>query len=362
VFVLRFSSGRTLKVQNGTVVTAEDFLGLGSKATDKAFAEVAKHPTDPRILGLKNLCGSAWSAPAPDGSPRKIEPGRSITLVDGLRIHFGSAVSTIREEPGGFVLGSPSGPGILLKPGRRLIASDVMRIRGAPGDPAAQVASHPTNPTRLGLKNLSGLSWSAVVPDGGVRSIEPGKSIELEHGTKLDFGFINAEIQPVTLRAWSKGRAGIQTWLPKSSHPWARWAVVSKRGILLVALIPLLAGGWFAMRFGFLNSGAKLGVSRWDAAAVARLDPVKTAELAALIQSEYERLPPAPSYALPRGSGAVGSAVPSGTPSTPAATAAAPVGAPDAGPVSIPSWGGSNPPASTSSDPPAPSLGSRSPP
>jgi hypothetical protein len=259
VFVIRFSSGRALKVQDGTVVTAEDFLGLGSSGTGKGFAEVTKHPNDPRILGLKNLCGSAWLAPAPGGGPRKIEPGKSVTLSGGLRIHFGSAVGTIREGPGGFALSPSVGSGIPLRAGLSLTASDVMGMRTAhSGDPAAQVARHPNDATLLGLRNLTSQSWSAVVPDGGLRRIEPGKTIKLAPGTRIDFGFISGEIEAIAPAAQAKSVGGIQSWLAKSLTA-LHGRPVAALSILLVVLIPLLAVGWFALRGSSNRAGSSKG-------------------------------------------------------------------------------------------------------
>jgi hypothetical protein len=46
---------------------------------------------------LKNLSPAAWSATMPDGSARHIEPGRSIQLVAGVRLHFGPLEGEIRR-------------------------------------------------------------------------------------------------------------------------------------------------------------------------------------------------------------------------------------------------------------------------
>ena len=51
-----------------------------------------------------------------------------------------------------------------------------------------EVARHPTDATRWGLKNLSGESWSATTSDGSVREIGPGKSLSIAPGTRIHFG------------------------------------------------------------------------------------------------------------------------------------------------------------------------------
>jgi eukaryotic-like serine/threonine-protein kinase len=59
-------------------------------------AEVARHPTDASIWGLKNLGSEKWVATTPDGKARDIEPGRSVTLAVGTRIGFGKTEGEIR--------------------------------------------------------------------------------------------------------------------------------------------------------------------------------------------------------------------------------------------------------------------------
>lgn len=56
----------------------------------KEVAIVNSHPTNPNIKGLKNLSGQKWIATMPDGTTREIEPGNSLTLRAGTRLHFGS--------------------------------------------------------------------------------------------------------------------------------------------------------------------------------------------------------------------------------------------------------------------------------
>ncbi len=60
------------------------------------IAEVSRHPSDPRIWGLKNLSPDVWTAVAPAGEIRTVEPGRSMTLAACVRIQFGSGEGEIR--------------------------------------------------------------------------------------------------------------------------------------------------------------------------------------------------------------------------------------------------------------------------
>jgi DNA-binding helix-hairpin-helix protein with protein kinase domain len=51
--------------------------------------EVAQHPQNPAIWGLKNMTSAPWNVTMPDGSSRTVDPGRSVSLAPGVKIHFG---------------------------------------------------------------------------------------------------------------------------------------------------------------------------------------------------------------------------------------------------------------------------------
>lgn len=59
-------------------------------------AEVNRHPSNPSIWGLKNLSSNRWVATAKDGSLKDIDPGKSITLSEGVKIDFGSRMGEVR--------------------------------------------------------------------------------------------------------------------------------------------------------------------------------------------------------------------------------------------------------------------------
>jgi len=63
------------------------------------------------------------------------------------------------------------------------------------GASAAEIVRHPTNPEMLGLKNLTAKSWSATTPNNAALTVDPGKTLRLERGTKIDFGIIQGEIR-----------------------------------------------------------------------------------------------------------------------------------------------------------------------
>jgi DNA-binding helix-hairpin-helix protein with protein kinase domain len=62
----------------------------------KVVGEVARHPTDAAVWGLKNCTGDRWAATLPDGSVKDIEPGRSVRLGNQIKVNFGKAEGEIR--------------------------------------------------------------------------------------------------------------------------------------------------------------------------------------------------------------------------------------------------------------------------
>ena len=61
-----------------------------------ALAEVTRHPKDPSLWGLKNLSAKKWVRVTPEGGAKDIEPGQSVTLANGVKIHFGKANGEVR--------------------------------------------------------------------------------------------------------------------------------------------------------------------------------------------------------------------------------------------------------------------------
>jgi serine/threonine protein kinase len=62
----------------------------------KPSAEVAVHPSDPSIWGLKNCSAEKWVVTMPDGSVKDVEPGRSVRLADKTKVSFGKVDGEIR--------------------------------------------------------------------------------------------------------------------------------------------------------------------------------------------------------------------------------------------------------------------------
>lgn len=64
---------------------------------DIPVAEIVRHPTNPKIWGLRNVSQEKWTVTTNDGqSFSDVPPGRSVTLGVGTRINFGKSEGSIR--------------------------------------------------------------------------------------------------------------------------------------------------------------------------------------------------------------------------------------------------------------------------
>ncbi len=61
--------------------------------------------------------------------------------------------------------------------------------------PSAAVARHPSDPNIWGLRNLSSDRWVSTTAQGEMHDIDPGRSITLAVGTKVNFGTAIGEIR-----------------------------------------------------------------------------------------------------------------------------------------------------------------------
>ncbi len=61
--------------------------------------------------------------------------------------------------------------------------------------PVAEVTRHPKDPSIWGLKNLSGEKWVITSTDGSIKDVEPGRSVTLAVGIRINFGKIEGEIR-----------------------------------------------------------------------------------------------------------------------------------------------------------------------
>jgi len=93
-FTLRIP-GKRIALQDGVRLTTAELPGLESNASDGAVAEVVRNPTDPTVLGLKNLTFRLWVATTTVNEAREIPPGKSIKLVAGTNVRFGNLEGSI---------------------------------------------------------------------------------------------------------------------------------------------------------------------------------------------------------------------------------------------------------------------------
>ena len=59
----------------------------------------------------------------------------------------------------------------------------------------AEVVRHPTDPNVWGLKNLDVQKWVTTLSNGSMKDVEPGRSVPLGTGTKVNFGRVEGEIR-----------------------------------------------------------------------------------------------------------------------------------------------------------------------
>ncbi len=84
---------------------------------------------------------------------------------------------------------------IVLPQGGRLYRHHVESGRPVGSEVVAEVSAHPLKPEILGMKNVTGQPWSVQWPDGKLLPLEPGKTIKLESGLKIQFGKQEGEVR-----------------------------------------------------------------------------------------------------------------------------------------------------------------------
>jgi hypothetical protein len=83
---------------------------------------------------------------------------------------------------------------LVIVPGLRLLEHQVPGLLAqSPGGAVAEVTRNPSDPSVLGLTNLSSSAWD-VVSNGARRQIGPGQTIKLAPGAKIDFGSTDGEV------------------------------------------------------------------------------------------------------------------------------------------------------------------------
>jgi hypothetical protein len=98
-----------------------------------------------------------------------------------------------------FILRLSSGRVLQLQEGVKLTAEDLLGMATTTTDGAwATVGRNPSDPTILGLQNLTSQVWSATGSSSGQRRVEPGRSLKLAGGTTINFGPITGTIRELS--------------------------------------------------------------------------------------------------------------------------------------------------------------------
>jgi len=70
----------SVKACAGNVLHQHHFHGLDAPRLDQPIARVVSHPSDPGLLGLRNLGTQPWSATTPGGQQHEVAPGKTCNL------------------------------------------------------------------------------------------------------------------------------------------------------------------------------------------------------------------------------------------------------------------------------------------
>ena len=94
---LRLLLGRHSIVLNQDTVLFPHHLDANRRNDySEILGEVTPHPSRPDVWGLKNVSGQTWKTIPPAGAPAvEVASGRSVSLVPGLTIHFGTTEGTV---------------------------------------------------------------------------------------------------------------------------------------------------------------------------------------------------------------------------------------------------------------------------
>jgi Ca-activated chloride channel family protein len=94
-YSLQLSNGKTVVLQEGMPLTADDLPGLQAKGTDGIVALVNRPPTLPNQITLRNRSAQSWAVRNPNGGAQVVEPGRGVELAGDVQINFGAVQATL---------------------------------------------------------------------------------------------------------------------------------------------------------------------------------------------------------------------------------------------------------------------------
>jgi hypothetical protein len=80
--------------------------------------------------------------------------------------------------------------------GAQLSRAEIPSLEPAGDDGVVgEVRPNRTDPAMVGLKNLSRVSWTLILPNGTRRGVDPGKSAKLTSGSTIDFNGVQGEVR-----------------------------------------------------------------------------------------------------------------------------------------------------------------------
>ena len=84
-------SGVRLPLQSGSTLDLAAHPALAARAAG-VRGQVTAHPTNPGVLGLKNLGATTWYARLRDNTVQPVEPQRNLRLAPGMSVDFGAGL------------------------------------------------------------------------------------------------------------------------------------------------------------------------------------------------------------------------------------------------------------------------------
>jgi hypothetical protein len=197
VWQLLYYGGIVGMVSGGTLLVA-GLLQQVTRGGSSSDAATGGQLPSPKVIGgtyaaTPTLPGQNVGSTLPYGGQRT----EAATAPPVIATHKAKSVpaSPNPSARASFSLRFPSGASLALAEGARLNAGDTFHQDATPDTVVAEVSSHPGDPSVLGLKNLTLQVWSATLANGEQRQVEPGRSIRLATGTRIDFGPITAEVR-----------------------------------------------------------------------------------------------------------------------------------------------------------------------
>jgi RsiW-degrading membrane proteinase PrsW (M82 family) len=95
VLVIEIGTAR-VPVAVGARLYERQAPGTQASRGDGIVAEVSASPTDPNVLGLKNLSTQRWHVTTDKGERRELDAGRAIRIARGTRIQLGDLVAEVK--------------------------------------------------------------------------------------------------------------------------------------------------------------------------------------------------------------------------------------------------------------------------